>query len=315
MSSLFGFPAGLSGGSKETSYNTSFLTDKTTNYNTSFPTSHSTLYGTNHTTNVTTNWNTSYNTTYSTSRSTSEDVYAWYPHTGSHTWNAGNSWSTPTSTVGACWAAMSWRMSWGYNHENLTSTTNLSWAGSFTMTAVDSGLHQRIVLRTYWGQAQQSPSNPCAFDKDDGWANYDQIRSKMNNRYIANYTDGGSVNFNTSPRTYTYWIKTFDRPMTVRFPDFNDCFKMSQDYWDSSTGSSQTMVYLRIPVEVQYLQATNTWNTSWNTDYTTSHITNKLTAQNTAYNTAYTTNYNTSQGTYHTTQDTTSRTTSHITYG
>ena len=71
MSQLFGFPSGLSGGSKETSYDTTWSTDRSTLKNTNFTTQRSTSRTTNYTTNFSTD-----RTTFShnTSASVSYDV-------------------------------------------------------------------------------------------------------------------------------------------------------------------------------------------------------------------------------------------------
>lgn len=93
MSNLFGFPSGLSGGSKETEYTTNFNTSHTTAYTTNWNTSQGTSRGTSHGTSR----NTSYTSNFQTSTATQGDsptsrpvnqgygdVYLWVTSGGGH---------------------------------------------------------------------------------------------------------------------------------------------------------------------------------------------------------------------------------------
>ena len=252
MSQLFGFPSGLSGGSKETEYNTSFLTAETTNFNTLYSTSR----GSSHSTDVTTNFSTSR----STSRAT--DQYT--------------SWPVNNYVILDNWHSSNWNgeqvrayFYYDFPHHMGNKPSSSTMCNEIIFIFVTKG-SSKYIFYSGWGQN--------SFDSIRGFGNY---WTAANGPWPYNQNPWGDSDFSYA-RNYYY----APGQMNWNDPIFQDNGS-SNPINGASTGFR---IAFHLPkVETTYTghntSITTNYNSNWNTSKTTSATTNYTTTFDTDYNT------------------------------
>ena len=308
MSNLFGFPSGLSGGSKETEYTTNYDTSRTTNYNTDWDTDRSTDKNTAKDTNhVTTGVNTYWSTGYS-ELTGAQYTGPWY-HGTMEKWLV----CTVAESVIQC-NVPSYKTSLGG-----TNGYWLGWSG--------------FLIPAYATNWRSSPhiagsDTPYGSGLPGGWGGTSSS-GDLNTAKSALQTALGYVKSSTHSTAHTNY-SSGDAALWNSFPIHGhfgeDSYLLAVDHTGTHNGFYKVFPYIKLDWSRFYHDANYSYKiglSEWGFYYwtessgnrQTSKTTNKYTLRSTTAPTSYTTTFQTTQGTDKTTTFNTHHTTSHITYG
>jgi hypothetical protein len=316
MSNLFGFPSGLSGGSKETEYSTNYNTSHVTNYNT--------------------NWNTNRSTDYNTSNSTS------------HSTSITTTWSTATPAVSFVGQNFQGPFSGEKRLKFAIHPNNIQVSLSSFKTSLYQGGSPNIVgyagylcpayqtnhgssphiggydtpylnvlgssYPTYGGT--NSPADMAAAKHMLQWC-LDRVAQSTHKFASTSYTGGTRGEWNSLPIRNPYgalgsndaYLLNFDHGGTHN-GEFYKVFAWVQFNWNSFYWDNANYGYEMDSPRwgfYHWIEQSGTRNTQASTS--------KATNYTTTFPTSYTTTFQTTDGTSHTTTYNTNHTTSHITYG
>lgn len=318
MSNLFGFPSGLSGGSKETSYLTNYNTSHVTNYNTTWNTNRSTDYNTSNSTSH----STSSTTTWSTATSSFFGNTFQGPFTGAKRMK----FVIHPNQVQVHFASMNTTTYQG------GSATNVGYSGYMAPEYQTNPIasphiagydtpYLNVLSSSYPSFAGSGSSSDLAAAKHMLQWSLDRVAESTHKFATTAKTGGTRGEWNSHPIRNPYgalgsndaYLFHFDHGgvhTNVNGTQFYKVFAWGQFDWNSFYYDNATYQYeMESPRWGFYhwIEHTGTGSTQASTS--------KATNYTTTFPTSYTTTFQTTDGTSHTTTYNTNHTTSHITYG